>query len=124
MPITRIKNKEQAKQFLNGMKNIGKGISDYGKNVAGGAKIVSDSVRKATTKGIVNFIGDTKAGNILKKGLNKQGYNFSNGVNPNIQTTSKKNKMGEIINPTKSDIQKYNTKYQTVTLPSNIKYKK
>jgi len=35
-------------------------------------------------------------------------------INPSIKTTSKKNKMGEIINPTKKDIEEYNKKYVTV----------
>jgi len=35
-------------------------------------------------------------------------------INPNIKTSSKTNSSGEIINPTKSDIETYNKKYQTV----------
>ena len=38
-------------------------------------------------------------------------------INPSIETTSKKNFMGEIINPTKEDIAKYNKKYTTIKLP-------
>jgi len=35
-------------------------------------------------------------------------------MNPSIKTKSKKNSMGEIINPTRKDVKKYNAKYKTV----------
>ena len=37
-------------------------------------------------------------------------------IHPNIETTSKKTPTGEIINPTKEDVKKYDSKYETVRM--------
>jgi len=48
---------------------------------------------------------------------------YSPARNPSIDTTSKKTKSGEIINPTKKDVEEYNKKYKTI-LPNNVKIRK
>lgn len=65
-------------------------------------------------------IPDAKYGNGSGWGGEKPSYE----KNPSIKTTSKTNKAGEIINPTKKDIQNYNKKYETIRLPANVKFKK
>lgn len=121
IPITRVKNKEQAKQYLDGMKNIKNKVLDS--KVSQKVMIpVGNAVIKAASapfkwagKQIEKDIrgGEQKWKNLQRKNEMERTGQYEG---PSINTTSKKNKMGEIINPTKSDVSKYNAKYQTIKM--------
>lgn len=86
----------------------------YG-NIKNGVNKAKTKVQNAITKGIVKFIGDTPAGTLLKEGLEKQKQDKMRSSLSNFHTTSKKNADGEIINPTKTDIDNYNKRFKTIT---------
>lgn len=57
----------------------------------------------------------------MKKWWEREGgAKYGKAVNPSIETTSKKTSSGEIINPTKEDLLKYNKKYKTIRVGGRV----
>lgn len=119
IPITRVKNKEQAKQFLGGVKRVKDTVIDKVSDV------MSYPARRAAQKSMIQSdkkYTEIKAKNTAKNTAKTMQEEALKKIG-NFPTKSKKNSNGEIINPTKNDVKSFNKEFDTFKPRSMKGYK-